>query len=542
VKSPGRQEGVEHGVTKKNMKVAKKDTPVSASKKMRGALGEITNNLNVVNQLSRRTSRGKVKVESEVKDEPTIKTEEDHQDPEMDGLCEYEKIRLKNIRERQAMFAELELNGAKSDYTAITTPKLKASAPSKRGIAGEGRPREVLPPRPKSARIAGGKVAEIERFVPLVDDTPDDPPLILEDITIKDSLSKSDDMKEALAASFLTKLSENIVTEEVETTPGSSMSKNLTLTEESVAKVTPGRIFSMAVNPSSTALVVAVGDKYGGVGLWDVENASAPDNGVHLFSPHTKPVNCLSWDLANCANLLTTSYDGSVRLLDAEKQEFSLVYAEEEFISWGGWTSFHTQLDAHSLLVSKGSTGSVALVDRRVGWRHPTATYQLYQKTHAKSTLVHPTRPQLLLAGNNKAECCVFDLRTATAGKLLPRYSSLNGHAKSISSCDWSPRGDKVVTIAKDDRVRLFDTSSFKPEMGPASSVRHNNETGRWLSQLRVCWDPRPGSGRFYTGSLERPRCVEEWGVASVCSIISVHPCREVVVGGNSSGRVHCFM
>jgi len=60
------------------------------------------------------------------------------------------------------------------------------------------------------------------------------------------------------------------------------------------------------------------------------------------------------------------------------------------------------------------------------------------------------------------------------------------------------------------------------------------------------------------TGSMERPRQIEVWGTSSgsldmvaklrgdelgsVCSLVEIHPSREVVVGGNSSGRVHVFM
>jgi hypothetical protein len=30
--------------------------------------------------------------------------------------------------------------------------------------------------------------------------------------------------------------------------------------------------------------------------------------------------------------------------------------------------------------------------------------------------------------------------------------------------------------------------------------------------------------------------------LASICSIVKCHPTRDIVVGGNSSGRVHVFM
>jgi len=76
---------------------------------------------------------------------------------DMEDLCEYEKIRLRNIQEREALFAELGINSAKQGTTPVQRQKLsvkKEKAPSK----------ENLEPERKSLRIAGGKVPEIKRF------------------------------------------------------------------------------------------------------------------------------------------------------------------------------------------------------------------------------------------------------------------------------------------------------------------------------------------------------------------------------------------
>ena len=44
----------------------------------------------------------------------------------------------------------------------------------------------------------------------------------------------------------------------------------LRLTDTHVCKVTKHRIFSLVVHPSVSHLLVAAGDKWGGVGLWNV--------------------------------------------------------------------------------------------------------------------------------------------------------------------------------------------------------------------------------------------------------------------------------
>ena len=69
----------------------------------------------------------------------------------------------------------------------------------------------------------------------------------------------------------------------------------------------PGRIFSLAMHPGSEQLVVAAGGKGGSVGLWEVEAGAGPPHGVHCFTPHTRPVCCMSWDETNMNNLVSWS-------------------------------------------------------------------------------------------------------------------------------------------------------------------------------------------------------------------------------------------
>jgi hypothetical protein len=54
--------------------------------------------------------------------------------------------------------------------------------------------------------------------------------------------------------------------------------------EDRVAKVVPNRIFSLAIHPMSAKKVVAVGGKWGAVGIWDVDDKESERHGVHLFN------------------------------------------------------------------------------------------------------------------------------------------------------------------------------------------------------------------------------------------------------------------
>lgn len=83
---------------------------------------------------------------------------------------------------------------------------------------------------------------------------------------------------------------------------------------------------------------------------------------------------------------------------------------------------------------------------------------------------------------------------------------------------------------------------------------RHNNNTGRWLTRFRAIWDPKQ-EHCFLVGSMLQPRQIQVFQdtgtllhsfcsgdyLTSVCSINVVHPSQNILVGGNSSGRLHVF-
>ena len=95
--------------------------------------------------------------------------------------------------------------------------------------------------------------------------------------------------------------------------------------DHDVAKVVPDRIYSVACHPSSEHLLVAAGDKKGFLGLWNVDS-SAENDGVHLFKPHSGAISSLAWDSTG-SSLLSSSYDGTVRLFDINRQTFDAVFA-----------------------------------------------------------------------------------------------------------------------------------------------------------------------------------------------------------------------
>jgi len=153
-----------------------------AERKTLGEVGNICEKNNPIVRIAKLRSEVVLKseVDMEIKEEKLDASQEEKvmqevdeiDDPEMEGLCEYEKIRLRNIRERQAMFAKLEIEEAKN---LCSPASAKPHKPQKRVI----KPKENIEPieQRKSRRIAGG-VPEIDRFSASFDDHPVDRDLV----------------------------------------------------------------------------------------------------------------------------------------------------------------------------------------------------------------------------------------------------------------------------------------------------------------------------------------------------------------------------
>ncbi len=216
------------------------------------------------------------------------------------------------------------------------------------------------------------------------------------------------------------------------------------------------------------------------------------------------------------------------------------------------FTAYHHQLDANVILVALGSSGGVGVLDTREGNGAFARVLQTYSfRTSVKTVDVHPFKKEVLLCSNSKGGCHTFDLR---AKKIEP-LSEFLGHTKAISSAFFSPlAGAHVNTVCYDNKIRLFD-SSASGDVPPSVSVEHDNQTGRWLTTFKAEWHPRRDD-LFFVGSMRQPRRIEAFStpgrlvaelgdggehLASVCSIVKCHPTLDMVVGGNSSGRVHVF-
>ncbi|XP_077041419.1 WD repeat-containing protein 76 isoform X2 [Agelaius phoeniceus] len=460
-------------------------------------------------------------------------------------LSAYERKRLKNITENAKFFAALKLHESAARLNQLTTKRQSR-------VTKRAKPKKVEdePALRRSMRL----LREPPLDIPLLDtfskpEAEEYPQVPVGPFPmVPEGQAESSKWTEAILSTWM-RISEVKVEDAEQGTPDikryrESLS-SMVLREENIRKVVKSRVCSMAIHPSQSTILVAAGDKLGCVGLWNV--SCGTEEGAHTFIPHNFPVNCMHFSPCNPAHLLSLSND-TLRCGDVTRAVFDEICRTEEDFSCFDFL----EENACSAIVSHWD-GRVAVVDRRT----PGVSSELcvdigFRKT--RTVHVHPVNKQYFLAAGS-VDVCVFDVRYLRNSKENKPLSSLTGHTKSVTSAYFSPvTGSRVVTVCADDWLRVYDTTSLSSTVTLLSSIRHNNNTGRWLSRFRATWDPKQ-EHCFLVGSMAQPRQIEVFQdtgkllhsfynvdcLGSVCSINVVHPSQSVLVGGNSSGRLHVF-
>ncbi|XP_041917292.1 WD repeat-containing protein 76 [Alosa sapidissima] len=462
----------------------------------------------------------------------------DPKETEQIGLSEYELERLETIRQNQAFLSSLNL--------PQVAEMLKPKKPSQLGLKKEKVVKEVLPAR-KSLRLQN-KDAESTDVVNL-------PPELKEEVvrSLKGPVPMCPVNLEEdgpLPESLLHLWTEEPVKYERKKTVDLKMYKEslqrMRINEDRVVKVVKERIFSAAFHPCASSLLMAAGDKWGRVGIWNLD-ASWGDNGVLLFEPHTRPITCMTFSRSRPSTLITTSYDGAARAGDIERAVFEEVYRSDEGLKGFDFLSH----DCTTLLIGD-ARGDVAIVDTRTPGISHESLHTLDPKT-LRCVHVHPMQRQYFVVTDSSG-AHIYDVRNLNKRSSKP-VSALNGHSRSVSYAYFSPdTGNRVLTTCMDDKLRVFDTSQLVSSAPLMTTIKHNTQTGRWLSKLQAVWDPKQ-EDCFVVGSLERPRRVKvfhESGqlthvfespdcLMTVCSITALHPSQGALLGGNASGRLHVF-
>ncbi|KAL4441841.1 hypothetical protein ABPG77_003757 [Micractinium sp. CCAP 211/92] len=374
--------------------------------------------------------------------------------------------------------------------------------------------------------------------------------------------------------------------------------KRLQLAPTDVAKVTKDATTHLAFHPTTDTLIVACADKKGNVGLWHVnegqyelpaearpaepilkqapasleatpeehpaaatsgavslETPAAGDNGsggafdgvLALNPPHYEYICGLKWAGASGrgASLFTASYDGSLRRLDVEQGVSELVVSSED----AEYSCMDVTSDGRTALLGDNE-GAVVLVDTRQAPRPAPGGGALTVHGKKVNTVsIEPLQEQVFATASTDTSIRLWDLRAWGKGA---KPLATAGHPQACQAALFAPDGSRrLVSTSFDNTVRVWDGGAAAG-LAQRLSIRHDNNTGRWVLPFRAVWTP-PADG-VIVGSMKR--FVDIFDASSgamlaqlssehmtaIASRNAVHPAGlPVLASATNSGRIHVY-
>ncbi|KAI9830241.1 MAG: hypothetical protein M1819_005768 [Sarea resinae] len=355
-------------------------------------------------------------------------------------------------------------------------------------------------------------------------------------------------------------------------------------------KVTPERIYSMAFHPTPDKPLVFAGDKLGNLGLFDgsqtapeikAENTSdnddddadEPEPSITTFKLHSRTISAMHFPAHDANTLYTASYDSSIRKFDLAASRAIEAYAPASADEDEPLSGVEVPVTEPHMLYFSSLEGRVGRHDTRTP--PPSSTTELFQLSEKKigGFSLHPSQPHLLATASLDRSIKLWDLRqikraSSSSSEKLPLLVGEHYSALSVSHAAFNAQG-QVATSSYDDTIKVYDVSTAagwtagpgrtltEEQMEPVSVIRHNNQTGRWVTILRPQYHLTPLSfphtprfvignmNRFvdiYTSAGEQLAQLGGDGITAVPAVAVFHPALDWVAGGTASGKLCLWM
>lgn len=434
-------------------------------------------------------------------------------------LSEYEHQRQENIRRNQEILASLNIPKLANKNNTITKKK-KVTPVVKR--------EDVFVPVRKSTRIieklTGVKSPKVEEQVEEVVVKKERRVAPKMHLPYEPRLTVDDDLKDFLSTTSISL--------------GSCGYTNVQFqNEHCLVKVSPDRIYSMAMLPLEHQVVAVAGTKFGSLVLWDATDIYSSRNVTALpkvwnFMPH--PEHSISNIRISEGGIYTSSYDGSIKRLNKQfdfETMFDPSKKKDEWIICG------MDVRSPNEFVISDVEGRVGLLD----WREKGALVKEWKLSEKKIGCVSVSTNEYFALSSNDGRVCIHDWRMVQ--EKVKEYQ----YGRAVTSVYFHPASsDYLLSTCYDDHLRIHDTRQDK-----VTEVRHNNQTGRWITPFKAVWDPKSSAkeSRIIIGDMNRGLDVyNEKGVllqnvtseyvTAQPAVSAVHPYHPVIISGNASGKL----
>lgn len=323
----------------------------------------------------------------------------------------------------------------------------------------------------------------------------------------------------------------------------------------------------MGFHPIESKQLIFAGDKEGAMGIFDASQDVVDGDDedeveppvLSAFKTHARTISSFYFPSAAHSTVYTASYDSTIRKLDlgdgapVSVQVFAPEDNEDLPIS-----AIDMANNDSNIIIFSTLNGSVGRYDVRT-----KDSIEIWDISDHKigGFSLHPQAPHLFATASLDRTMKIWDMRKIT-GKSDPKPALVGEHVSrlSVSHASWSSSGH-VATSSYDDTIKIYDfadASGWKlghkvgdDAMKPAHVVKHNNQTGRWVTILKPQWQRHPADGipKFAIGNMnrfvdlygadgEQLAQLDGDGITAVPAVAHFHPTQNWVVGGTASGKV----
>ncbi|KTW27711.1 hypothetical protein T552_02151 [Pneumocystis carinii B80] len=336
-------------------------------------------------------------------------------------------------------------------------------------------------------------------------------------------------------------------------------------------KIVPERISCIVIHPSVEKKIVFAGDKIGNMGIWDMDGTrtdkvkNEDENGeiegplIHHYRLHSGLISAFKFNPFSLNTLYSSSYDGTVRAVHLDKELSTEIYVSEG-------ENMNEPPSISALAVHpKGDTIYFTTLDGRFIIKdihsRSASTYQLHDKKIGGMS-IHPCAPYLICTSSLDRTMKIWDLRMISNSKPISHIGTYMSRL-SISSAYWNSEGS-IVATSYDDTITIFNNPNYKlwtnetklENISPNCTIKHNNQSGRWVTILRAQWHENPSTGiqKFTIGNMQRhidiysskgvylARLGDPNKITAVPAVCQFHPTQDWVVGGSASGKIVAYL
>lgn len=356
--------------------------------------------------------------------------------------------------------------------------------------------------------------------------------------------------------------------------------------DPSKIKLTNHRITSLHFHSSIKDRIISAGDTNGSLGLWIVDQSSEDDDPILItLKPHGKTISRIAEVPHSPGQIVSSSYDGSLRLNDLVKQKSSdvlgLFNTYDEPL---GVSDLRIHPQSPQIFVLSTLEGHLLLFDSRA----PKSLVRYLQllRLHDKKIggfCSNPNRDYQIASASLDRTFRLWDLRATSCKKshseIPDGLSSPNLYGEfnsrlSVSNVDWNSN-NRLICNGYDDKLNFFNlsgdedkhnnindwkssyamsTKQDSADLRVSKSIIHNCQTGRWVSILKARWHVNPIDGcqkalianmnrsfDIYCQSGEFIANLLAPEMTAVPAVATFHPTQDWLIGGTSSGKVYLF-